>query len=250
MSFLSNLNPVSIASNTVESLCDAILPKQLEFVGDLAAGALDLTGGNWTKGIDDLSDLAKDLPQQASQLTAPLVAGAKTTQTSLARAIEPDSPPPYRSSPGAEKPSETASPPSTNEKLSNTTKPTGSTPSNTIVLAHVTPAVASPTSRPADVPSGASHSAVTTDSPQLNKAGEAKKSTETQGSDDFFALSDKELMDAIRNGKLPSSISDDPAQMQRLQLRMNEISEMNQLITTMLNTLHDMNKQVIQNLRV
>lgn len=56
-------------------------------------------------------------------------------------------------------------------------------------------------------------------------------------------------MAAVRDGKLPDAVKDDPAAMQRLQLRMNEISEMNQLISQMLAAMHDMNKAVIQNIR-
>jgi hypothetical protein len=67
--------------------------------------------------------------------------------------------------------------------------------------------------------------------------------------DPFFKQSDAELMNAVRDGKLPDSVKNDPAQMRRLQLLMNEISEINQLLSQMLLAMHDMNKAVIQNIR-
>jgi hypothetical protein len=69
-------------------------------------------------------------------------------------------------------------------------------------------------------------------------------------SDGFLGLSDADLMNAVRTGNIPDAIKNDPAQMRRLEVRMNDITEMNHLITSMLKALHDMNTQVIQNIRV
>jgi hypothetical protein len=205
MSFL-NLNPLSLISNAAESICDAVLPKKLEFVGDIVGGAVDIYTGNSAKYLDDLNDLAKDLPQQLGALTSPSNAGqsspASTSRSNSAPSsangsAEPDAPPPYCAS------SETSkSQSSTNVK--------------------------------------------TTDSGTSTQETASKD----QAANDFFKLSDLDLMNAVRDGKLPQSVKDDPAQMQRLQLRMAHISEMNQIITSMISTLHDMNTKVIQNLRV
>jgi len=56
-------------------------------------------------------------------------------------------------------------------------------------------------------------------------------------------------MNKVANGQVPDSITKDPAKMQQLQARINQISQMNQLITQMMAAIHDMHKQVIQNIR-
>jgi hypothetical protein len=67
---------------------------------------------------------------------------------------------------------------------------------------------------------------------------------------DFFALSDKDLLDAVKKGTVPKEVTDDPKAMQQLQLRMNDYFQMNQMITQMIAAFNEMNKQIIQNLRV
>ena len=56
-------------------------------------------------------------------------------------------------------------------------------------------------------------------------------------------------MNKVASGQIPESVTKDPAKMQQLQVRMNQISEMNQLISQMLAAIHEMHKQVIQNIR-
>ena len=57
-------------------------------------------------------------------------------------------------------------------------------------------------------------------------------------------------MNAIAEGKIPEGISKDPKAMMALQQRMNQITEMNQLMTQMLKAIHDMRMAIIQNVRV
>lgn len=61
---------------------------------------------------------------------------------------------------------------------------------------------------------------------------------------------DQQFMDAISNGNIPPSVSNDPKAMLALQQRMNRIAEMNQLMTNMIKAMHDMRMAVIQNIRV
>lgn len=65
-----------------------------------------------------------------------------------------------------------------------------------------------------------------------------------------MALGNDAFMQAVKDGKIPKEISDSPAAMQSLQARMNSISEMNQLMTSMLTALHQMEMSIIQNVRV
>jgi hypothetical protein len=68
--------------------------------------------------------------------------------------------------------------------------------------------------------------------------------------DDFMALGNEAFMSAVRDGKIPKEVQDSPSAMQSLQARMNSISQMNQLMTSMLTALHQMQMSIIQNVRV
>jgi hypothetical protein len=63
-------------------------------------------------------------------------------------------------------------------------------------------------------------------------------------------LSDDDFMKAIRDGKVPSDVTDSNQGMLALQARMNHITEMNQMMTTMMQSIHQMKMGVIDNLKV
>jgi hypothetical protein len=65
----------------------------------------------------------------------------------------------------------------------------------------------------------------------------------------FLALPDDAFMSAIREGKIPKEIADSKDGMLALQARMTQITEMNQLMTSMLQAIHQLRMGVIQNLR-
>jgi hypothetical protein len=205
---LSSLNPASLVgnaiSNAAESICDAVLPKNLEFIGDLVGLAADVESGNWIKCLDDLQDLTKDLPQQLADLYGPKTLPGMGDALMVPTFLEP-SPPPTVSGPTQPAPSLTDHPAS-------------------------------------------SDSASAVQGPKTTSAaGQISKVTSPEG---FFGLSDASLMNAVRAGTIPESVKNDPALMRRLEARMNDITEMNHLLTSMLKAIHDMNSQVIQNIRV
>lgn len=146
------------------------------------------------------------------------------------------------------------------------TAPTASTtpgaPAAAPSTAPATPApsttATTPTAPAAAAPSTASAapaaSTPTTSTTSASTAATAAPSTTTAAAttgtaNAFFGQSDADLMNAVRSGQIPDAVKNDPAQMQRLQQRMNDISEMNQLISQMMAAMHDMNKAVIQNIR-
>lgn len=266
MSFLSSLNPMSILSNTVESVCDAVLPKQLEFVGDAMGLLTDLETGNYVKCLEDAQDLLKDLPQQLAELTKNgKGATAKGTDDRSSEAcgdLEPTPPTRHRAS----TPPDDGAAYGHSQKAVNTPVVRGTPPKEKATKTDSDETVTKPshlakahkTSKAAkSEAAGATEAAPEislTDSGKTKEL-EGTKSAPTQASksmepDAFFKLSDKALMDAVRDGKLPDSVKNDPEQMRRLQVRMEDISQMNNLITSMLNTMHEMNKAIIQNLRV
>jgi hypothetical protein len=63
-------------------------------------------------------------------------------------------------------------------------------------------------------------------------------------------LSDDDFMKAIRDGKIPSEVTDSQEGTLEVQARMNHISEMNQMMTTMMQSMHQMKMGVIDNLKV
>jgi hypothetical protein len=201
---LSDLNPVSLISSAAESVCDAVLPKNLEFIGDLLGLAADVESGNWMKCLDDLQDLTKDLPQQLAALSGQPSQDGLGDALMVPTFLEP-SPPPltFGQSPQLQ--------------------PVTGQPLGTLNLADPVNHVAS-----------------------LQTVQPSKATSP----DAFFGLSDANLMNAVRAGNIPDAVKNDPAQLRRLEARMNDITEMNHLITSMLRAIHDMNTQVIQNLRV
>lgn len=70
------------------------------------------------------------------------------------------------------------------------------------------------------------------------------------GTGGFLGLSDDALMKAVSAGQIPKEISDSPSNMLALQARMQHITEMNQLMTSMMQALHQMRMAIIQNVRV
>jgi hypothetical protein len=105
---------------------------------------------------------------------------------------------------------------------------------------------------PEDSPtsSSKSSSSKSSSSKSSSASGSSKVDPSTLSKDDFMALGNDAFMQAVVQGKIPKEISDSPAAMQSLQARMNNISEMNQLMTSMLSAVHQMEMSVIQNVRV
>jgi hypothetical protein len=109
------------------------------------------------------------------------------------------------------------------------------------------PATPPPTSQPtgASLPSSS-----TTKGAGTPSAKPSDVDPSTLSKDNFMKLSDDDFMKAIRDGKIPSEVTDSQAGMLALQARMNHISEMNQMMTTMMQSMHQMKMSVVENLKV
>jgi len=57
-------------------------------------------------------------------------------------------------------------------------------------------------------------------------------------------------MQAITSGKLPDDVANSPSAMMQIQAKMNEITQMNQLITSIMAAQHQMQMAIVQNIRV
>lgn len=259
-SLVSSLNPLSIFGETAEKLCDAFLPKQLEFIGDLVSLTVNLKTGNYINAASDLQDFFQDLPQQLAQLKKRSDATAVTVSEAVSEQIMEPSPPPSRSTAKGSKEAAETEPNKAEDK-----KATQKSTKKADTKAESKSEVKSPKQAEAKADTKTDSK---TDSKTQKKtentadkkadaktdsAPAARGQTTTAGAasaDEFFQLSDTELMNAVKTRRIPDSVKKDAAQMAALQARIHEITEMNQLITQMLNAMHQMSMAVIQNVRV
>lgn len=65
----------------------------------------------------------------------------------------------------------------------------------------------------------------------------------------LLALSPDDFMRTISSGAVPSDVAGDPAAMLQIQSRVNEIAQMNQLVTSILSASHQMQMSIAQNIR-
>jgi hypothetical protein len=65
----------------------------------------------------------------------------------------------------------------------------------------------------------------------------------------LLALSPDDFLKTIASGAVPADVASDPAAMLQIQSRANSIAAMNQLITSMLSTTHQMQMSIAQNIR-
>jgi hypothetical protein len=108
-------------------------------------------------------------------------------------------------------------------------------------------------------PSGSSSS---TSSASATAASASGASASTSGSEgagsaavpsslsDLMALSPDQFMQAVTSGKIPPDVANNPGAMTQIQARMDQITQMNQLVTSMMAAMHQMQMAVIQNIRV
>jgi hypothetical protein len=65
----------------------------------------------------------------------------------------------------------------------------------------------------------------------------------------LLALSSDDFMKAVTSGAVPADVATDPTAMLQIQSRVNEIAQMNQLVTSMLSATHQMQMSIAQNIR-
>lgn len=65
----------------------------------------------------------------------------------------------------------------------------------------------------------------------------------------LLALPSDQFMKAISSGAVPAGVADDPTALLQIQARVNDIAQMNQMMTSMMSALHQMQMSVAQNIR-
>lgn len=114
-----------------------------------------------------------------------------------------------------------------------------------------TTATASKAATGTSATTGASGAAGTAPSDASSSASKGAASTGTPSSlSDLMALSPDQFMQAVTSGKIPADVANNPSAMTQIQARMNQITQMNQLVTSMMAAMHQMQMSIIQNIRV
>jgi hypothetical protein len=82
-------------------------------------------------------------------------------------------------------------------------------------------------------------------------AASASSSTSATPKDlaSLMALSPDQFMQAVTSGKIPDDVANSQSAMMQVQARMNQITQMNQLVTGMMAAMHQMQMSIIQNIR-
>jgi len=65
----------------------------------------------------------------------------------------------------------------------------------------------------------------------------------------LLALPSEQFMKAISTGAVPADVAENPAALLQIQARVNDIAQMNQLVTSMMSALHQMQMSIAQNIR-
>jgi hypothetical protein len=65
----------------------------------------------------------------------------------------------------------------------------------------------------------------------------------------LMAMSPDQFMQAVTSGQIPPDVANNQSAMMQVQARMNSITQMNQLVTSMMSAMHQMQMSIIQNIR-
>jgi hypothetical protein len=220
-----------------ETMCDAVLPKELEFVGDALGLVADLKTGNMVGAFEHATDLVKDLPQQLEQLKKSKTGAGPDDLMTPTWSHEPDPPPLICGSATSQATPANVTPTAPEPQASQSRGGWRGTP----------PASSSAAPPPAELRGAPVPVTQPPATAPISSAGSTSGAATRSSSTDIFGMSNDELMKAVRTGNLPKDL--DPKQMMALQARINEITEMNQMMTAMMRALHDMSMAILQNLR-
>ena len=279
MSMLGSIvNVVTDPGALVKDAVNSLLPKNLAIVGDIAAAVVDFQTGRPLQAAQHAFSALRDLPQALN--------GTGTANTrGGSPAFEPAPPPPRTTTAPGWRGTAVALPHvNTTAAAPNAQQQTSGLAGFTSMLdralkllqgalgGNLAPPAAQ-TETPKSNGTQASTSTSTKASTESTSADDTKKSTETKSSSTkstsssstksssssksdsttmakLDKMSDGDFMAAVRNGKIPDDVLNDPKAMMQIQARMNQISEMTKLMTSMMQALHDMQMSIIQNVRV
>ncbi len=97
--------------------------------------------------------------------------------------------------------------------------------------------------------SGNAASASATGSTGSSSSASGSSSATPADLQSLMAMSPDQFMQAVTSGKIPDSVANSQSAMMQVQARMNQITQMNQLVTAMMAAMHQMQMSIIQNIR-
>src|SRR5450631_2093833 len=153
---------------------------------------------------------------------------------------------------GSAKPEIIASPPtsgatsSATPAASTTTTAATSTSTSTPAAAGTAGGGSSATSSATDTASTSTPAATSSTSSGASSASSSATPADLQS---LLAMSPDQFMQAVTSGKIPDSVANSQSAMMQVQARMNQITQMNQLVTGMMAAMHQMEMSIIQNIR-
>src|SRR5450631_1414088 len=151
---------------------------------------------------------------------------------------------------GSAKPEIIASPPTSGATSSATpaasTTTTAATSTSTPAAAGTAGGGSSATSSATDTASTSTPAATSSTSSGASSASSSATPADLQS---LLAMSPDQFMQAVTSGKIPDSVANSQSAMMQVQARMNQITQMNQLVTGMMAAMHQMEMSIIQNIR-
>lgn len=85
--------------------------------------------------------------------------------------------------------------------------------------------------------------------PSASSSGDAAATGKPQDLADLLALPADQFMRAVSGGAVPADVAENPAALLQIQARVNDIAQMNQLVTSMMSATHQMQMSIAQNIR-
>ncbi len=249
MSLLGKIaSVVTDPGEIVKDAVNALLPKQLAVVGDIAGAAVDAARGN-PLAINHALEAIRDLPQAASAISH----GLQHTPGESTRTISGHSAG-RCGTPGFE-----PTPPPRGPQVSvsingGQVMVTINTPTHGPGGWHGPPTGLHPWHGPQAIEAGWQGPWHGSASPGLSAPAvvpnaAAPGTGAISSVSQIDNLSDTAFMNAVRDGKISPDVAKDPAAMLKIQERMNRITQMNQLMSQMLAAMHQMAMSTIQNIR-
>jgi len=265
---LSLGNVVSVFTDPgalVKDAVNSLLPKNMAVVGSIAGAVVDFQTGRPFQGAQHAFQALKDLPQALN--------GANVNKPPGSLEFEP-SPPPLR--PNGPSWRGTAAPQPKSPDAVETPKPQSSELSGFMSMlekalkllksalgGQTEPAATTkPKADGASEETGSSTKSGATKPKDDDETSTSTKSSTTKSSSSSSTkksetttlaklnkMSDGDFMQAVIKGKIPDEILSDPKAMMQIQTRLNHISEMTRLMSSMMQALHDIQMNVIQNVR-
>ena len=85
--------------------------------------------------------------------------------------------------------------------------------------------------------------------PPSTSSADAASAANPQDLAALLALPSDQFMKAVSGGAVPADVAENPAALLQIQARVNDIAQMNQLVTSMMTATHQMQMSIAQNIR-